>query len=497
MNFVNSINMFRKTKCILVLILALIFYNSSAQNNQVLYYMNLPQKHLLNPAARPSNSLYIGLPAISGINLNINNNFVNFSDVFIKGAGDSILSFLHPDYDVAKFMAKIRDKNSIEPEVLVQLFGLGFNVGRKSYVFLDINERADGNIVLPGDLFKLGFEGNEQFVGSSIDLSSLRGDVKIYHEVGLGFSRDFTSKLRIGIKGKLLMGIAAASIDNKSLSLAVNDDYTHTLNADLVVNFSAPVSVYISSDNKIDSLTFDDSVFNSGKTTIDYLLKSKNIGLGLDIGAEYKFNEKLEVSAAITDIGYINWKRDISNLKANSQFDFSGVDLLDVYNGTMTFDSLGQELLDSLKNSFTLTNEKMPFTTYLPFGVTLGGSYNLTKNISVGILSYSRFIGKQIREALTLSANLNVSNAFSTSIAYTAANNRYDNLGFGLAFRTGWAQFYFIADRIPITWNKIISDGNTIPIPYSWNTIHAMVGMNLAFGNKIKKKNDKPMLLVQ
>lgn len=489
--------MIRNTKYILSFILLLVSCDLSAQNSQVLYYMNLPQNHLLNPAFRPSNSVYIGLPVLSGINININNNFINFSDVFIKGSNDSILSFLHPDYDISKFIAKIKDKNSIEPESVIQLFGLGFNVGRKSYVFLDINERVDGNVVIPGDLFRLGLEGNEQFAGGKMDLSALRGDVKIYHEIGLGFSRDFTSKLRIGIKGKLLAGVAAASIDNNYLSLTVNDDYTHTLDADLTVNLSAPVDVYINSDNTIDSLIFNDSQFDNAGTVADYILKTPNKGLGLDIGAEYKFNDRIKISAAITDLGYIKWKRDISNLKAKSSFEFSGVDMLDVYNGTMTFDSLGQELLDSLKNSFSLTNDKSPFTTWLPFGITAGGSYNLTPSVSVGLLSYTRFIGKQIREALTLSANVNLSNAFSTSIAYTAANHRYDNLGFGLAFRAGWAQFYFIADRIPITWNKIISGDSNIPLPVSWNTVHARIGMNLAFGNRVKKREDKPMILVE
>ena len=140
----------------------------------------------------------------------------------------------------------------------------------------------------------------------------------------------------------------------------------------------------------------------------------------------------------------------------------------------------------------------------------MGGSYNLTKNFSVGVLSYTRFIGKQVKEALTLSANVNVGNAISTTVAYTAANHRYDNLGLGLAFRGGWFQFYFMADRIPVTWNTITSEDfntpkpvsmlfgdNSIPIPSSWNTIHFRFGMNLAFGNNVKKKADKPMVVVQ
>ena len=166
----------------------------------------------------------------------MNNNFVNFSDVFMKGTSDSVISFLNSETSTDNFLAKIRKRNSIEAEISVQLFGLGFSVGKEIYIFFDINERIEGNMVLPGDLFRLGLKGNEQFVGSTIDLSSLRGDLKYYREYGLGFSKNFTSKLRIGVKAKIFSGIAAASIDNRSLGITVNDDYTHTVDADLSVN---------------------------------------------------------------------------------------------------------------------------------------------------------------------------------------------------------------------------------------------------------------------
>lgn len=490
--------MIRKIKYILALFPVLFVLNSSAQNSQVLYYMNLPQRHLLNPALTPTNSVYIGLPVLSGVNVNVNNNFFNFSDLFIKGvAADSVVTFLHPDYDPAKFLAKIKDINSIEPEVQVQIFSLGFRAGNDLFIYLDVNERVNANIALPGDLFRLALQGNEQFVGHTIDFSSLRGDAMYYREIGLGFSKNITPKLRLGIKPKLLFGIASASIDNKSLGITVNDDYTHTLNADLMINFSAPVTVYTSGQNSFDSIRFDDSRYHGTKSVLNYLFKSENRGLGIDIGAEYSINDRLKVSAAVTDLGYIKWKRDISNLKAKSQYTFSGVNLLDVYNGDITFDSLGKQILDSLKQSFYLTNKKTPFTTTLPFGVTLGGSYNLTRSVSIGLLSYTKFIGKQYKEALTVSANVNFGNAFSTTLAYTAMNSRYDNLGFGMAFRTGWMQIYFLTDRIPITWDKIKTNNSNFPLPESLNTIHMRLGMNLDFGNRLKKKNDKPMVIIQ
>jgi len=502
-----------KLKGLLIILMATIITDASAQNSQVMYYMNLPQNHNLNPALRPSNSVYIGLPVISGINLNINNNFVNFSDIFMnRQNSDSVISILHPDYDVDKFLAKIKDKNFLEPEFSVQLFGLGFSAGKDMYIFLDINDRVAGNAVLPGDLFKLALRGNEEFAGSKIDFSSLRGDLTYYREIGLGFSRNFTSKLRIGVKAKMLFGIATASIDNRALSINVNErvadalntdpvntvSYTHSIDADMIFNVSAPLNVYVGKDQDIDSIVFDDNRFKTGKGTADFILGKNNPGLGLDIGATYNFSDRLMVSAAITDLGFIRWNKDVTNINANGQFEFSGLNILDVVNGTKTFDELGQEMLDSLKNSINITASNVPFTTYLPFGVTLGGSYNLTKSISLGILSYSKVIEKLIHESLTFSANANFSNAFSSSLSYTLANNRYDNLGAGIAFRAGIFQFYALADRIPLVWDKLkVDKENTIPIPAGWNTINLRLGMNIVFGNSTRKKEDKPMVVVE
>ena len=84
--------MILKAKYALMLLLSVIISDLSAQNSQVLYYMNLPQNHLLNPALKSSDSLYIGLPFLSGINLNITNNFINLSDIYMKGPkSDSII----------------------------------------------------------------------------------------------------------------------------------------------------------------------------------------------------------------------------------------------------------------------------------------------------------------------------------------------------------------------------------------------------------------------
>jgi hypothetical protein len=485
--------MIYRLKYICIVCLALLSGEAAGQSGQVLYYMNLPQNHLMNPALHPTNSVSVGLPVLSGPYLGINNNFFSYSDLFSKSpTSDSVYSFLSSESATDDFLAKVNKKNSFSPQVTIPLISIGFRAVGGLYFFFDINERIEGNVVLPGDIIKLALKGNEAFVGDEIDMSSLRLDMRYYREFGFTVSKDISSRLSVGVRPRLYTGILAARLENRSLGIKVNEDYTHILDADITANFSGPFSVYVGDENNLDSLVFDDSYFEHFSSLTGF----QNRGLGLDLGATYKLlNNKVMVSAALTDLGYIRWKRDAANLTAKSQFVFDGLDLTDVISGDKDFEDAGKELLDSLKDSFELTSSTEPFSTWMAPGLTLGGSYNLNKNVSFGILSYSRFIGKQVRESLTLSANVNLSNAFSFSLGYSLQNQRADNLGAGIAFRAGIFQFYLVSDRIPVAWDRLkIDDDSAILLPTNWNTVSLRTGMNLSFGNKVSKKNDKPLI---
>lgn len=488
--------MFYRIKYILIVCLLILSGKVTGQTGQVLYYMNLPQNHLMNPAMHPTNSFYIGLPVISGIYVNVSNNFINFSDVFSKSStSDSVYSFLSSDSKTDEFISKVNKKNSFSPQITIPTLSFGFASGKGLYFFFDINERAEANAVLPGDIIKLMLKGNEAFVGDKINLASLRMDMRYFREYGFTISKVITEKLQVGIRPKLFTGIMSTSLDNRSMGITVSEDYTHILDADFTANISAPVDVYTDNENNIDSIVFDDSKLDTWSKRLDYSTFTKNHGLGLDLGATYKLLNNLTVSAALTDIGYIRWKGDVTNLTTKGKFVFDGLDMTDVINGTKEFSDVGQDILDSLKNSFDMVVTNDPFTTWLAPGLTLGGIYNLNKSISFGLLSYSRFIGKQVRESFTMSANLNLSNAFSFSLGYTLQNQRADNLGAGLAFRAGFFQFYAISDRIPISWDKFKIDSNSdVVVPANWNTLNLRIGMNLTFGNNEKKKDNKPMI---
>ena len=147
------------------------------------------------------------------------------------------------------------------------------------------------------------------------------------------------------------------------------------------------------------------------KGVVKEVLNTRNIGFGVDFGAVYNISDRLSVSAAVTDLGFINWKKDISSVTGVSQFEFTGENIQDVYEGSADFNDIVAAYVDSLKSSIVFTETNQPFSTKLSYGISAGVNYNLTK-FSLGMLSYNRFLDA-LPQALTLSANLNLRNLFS------------------------------------------------------------------------------------
>jgi hypothetical protein len=286
----------------------------------------------------------------------------------------------------------------------------------------------------------------------------------------------------------------------------VNNDFTQTVTADASLNISGKETL-----NKIFS---ENGLFGKSDSTtktdvkgfaFDYFRQPiSNFGLGLDVGAVFNLNKYLSFSASVTDIGYINWKHDLKSFRAHGSFDLPGYSLTDIVNDPdLTIDSIFDPIVNAITDNFIDTIPGS-FKTYLPMGVSAGVSFNPFPFLSIGVLSNTKFYAKTVNEAITLSANAYVGRIVTASLSYTMANYTYNNLGFGLGFKTGSIfQFYVIADKIPLDWGKIYigkdngEKSSPIPIPQSMNLFNLSIGMNIVFGKPVSKKTDKPMIVVQ
>jgi len=474
--------------------------------------MNLPQNHFLNPAIKPSSRFYIGLPVITGVSEEIGNDFLKVSDIIPPGT--IIDSTFFTKLDINKLAANLKSRNTITTNTGIQLLGLGLTFGKDLYIFFDIIDRIDANLIFPRDLMKLYITGYDQFIGQTIDLSGMNIKGQYYREYGLGFSRNITDNLRIGAKVKLLSGIASMSMDNRALTLKVNNDFSQTVTADASLDVSGKETLdRIFKDNNIKVLSGDNLIskvdstrgYNFDGCLYDFLrVPVSNAGISFDIGAVYTIGKLISLSASIRDLGFINWKKDLKSYNARNSFTLKGITLEDVVNDTYSIDEMVNSLVDTVKKSFIEDPSPESYRTKLPTGIAVGAAINLLPVLSLGVLSDSRIYAGSIKESFTMSANLYLGRLFSASMSYTIANYSYDNLGFGLAFRAGIAQIYLIADKIPLSWEKVYYGGegggnySSIRIPQNMNLFNLNLGLNFSFGKpRITSKTDKPMILIQ
>lgn len=501
--------MVRIKRFLLIVFLAATYFNSTAQNSQVMYYMKIPQNHLINPAVKPDNLYYLGVPVLSGLSTSINNNFLELTDIFTPDLkADSIISFQNPNFDLNKIAGKLKKHNNISVDANIQFLGFGFTVWKGLYLFVDVIDRVEAAAVFPKDLLNLYLKDYNQFLNQTVDLSGLNFNGQYFREYGLGFSKNVTEKLRIGAKIKLLSGIASASLDDRKLSLKINStDFTKEVTADATLSFSGKTYIdRLFYDNYILKRSSDQSNRSPNvKGFINDLLfpPMTNTGVGFDFGAVYEVNNMITVSASVTDLGFIKWKNDLKSFSAkDTTLTFNSFTLQDVVDQKITLSTLFDDAGNTIRDSFKEDARPGAFKTYLPTEIHLGANINLLPVLSIGILSSSKIWSGQVKEALTLSGNVYLGRMFSGSLSYTTANYSFDNFGIGLAFKAGPAQIYLIADKIPVKWSRIYlkkqpGEYTPLSLPDRWYTLNFQIGLNFAFGKVVNTQVDKPMISEQ
>ena len=162
----------------------------------------------------------------------------------------------------------------------------------------------------------------------------------------------------IGLKSKLLFGIANLSTSESDINLITGAD-RWVIDANYDMNFSMPgVIVPIDADGFLDFDTgFDfDSTLSTFK---DYRkIGTQNVGLAFDIGAHFRPIDRLEISASIIDLGYIRWKGYIFSMDQTSEFNYEGIEA-DRLN---ELDNIGDQILDTLGEMFDFTTKTTKYS---------------------------------------------------------------------------------------------------------------------------------------
>ncbi|GHN00838.1 hypothetical protein WSM22_23270 [Cytophagales bacterium WSM2-2] len=421
-----------------------------------MYFMNsLPQVVYGNPALIPKYKFSLGLPGSSVFVLYANSGF-NYDDVISKSSGTV-------SADLPKLYSRLQNKNYITNAVQADVFRLSFKLNPRIYFTFNITGKFYNRLMIPKDLTGLAINGTVPFIDGTATLSPKVESVG-YIESAWGASYAVNKDLVVGARVKLLKGFANATTESSALNVSLNSDYSITAAADL--------------DSKTSGThNFTQTGFDFSKSWNDYLT---NNGYAFDIGATYRFFDRLTVGASLVDIGRITWSNDTYGYsldKTKATYTFQGIDLNKVLQGDNNY--IDAEV-DTVKNRFNLTEKKIgSYSTPLPGKVYLSGNYEIRRNFTVGALFFGEFFRERFSPSVTTSVNKHFGRRFSGSLSYTITNNSYNNIGTGLALNGAHFQFYIVGDNLLGAPLALATSGNLNPYLNNSKFFTFRLGLNI------------------
>jgi len=459
-------------KLIIIALVAFAGLKANAQQDLTLYNARyLQQASFTNAAFTPECNVTVG--------------GILFGSTYIRGGSSgitrrSISNFIQGPDDAVKSLDRMKDLNYLEVDAGRDIIHFGFRVKEKNYFSLNASVRTFNTLTYARDAATLMIMGNGAsaddpgnenipaeylLLGNRANLDGTGVQSITYGEIGLQYARKFLEddKLSIGIRPKLLLGLANMNTAESTLGVTTDaNTFGITIDGSYLVNNSIPIDQ-------------EDSSFS--------LPVFSNLGFGIDLGASFDITEKMQVSASVNNLGFINWKNEATNYSANGgSFEFRGA-LIDgsILDAGTAFDSLGtsfaEDLLDSLNSQFGVDTTNDNYRTNLPARYNLGFNYQLTERANVGVLMNAYNIKKQLRAAFTLSYNYRIRKAIGFHANYSINNRSFANLGLGFSFNIKSYQLYAMSDNMLFF------------LPNATN-MHVRGGINWTFGCSNDKDKD-------
>lgn len=406
------------------------------------FMRNNPRSAFANPAFYTSDYGYFDM-ALGGIEFGAQNLGLKYDKFFhFNAAGQPTV------VDLDAGVASLRNVNYVNTYLNFDVF----NSGRRTrYGFFTYTHRIREveSLSYNKDLVQLVANGNSAFLGESNPADiSVRVAARAYQEFSFGYQMSLTQELNIGLRLKFLMGF----IDAKTRALNVKlytDPETYALklmsNADVVGTLPYQ---FVMEDGK---LSIVDRRFNPANLF-------KNYGAGIDLGAEYKFDEQWGAAAAINDLGFIRWNnysinftgelQDNGSFYDNGAFVFSGLTPEQV-NGIINDPNYVSALADSLAGYLNVSpNNIVGYTSSLYTNLMLRGYYDLTPEhrFSAQFTGYN--VGLGMKPAFTLAYTGSFAEKYDVVATYTMMPGGIDNLGVGLSANLGGMLIYVATNNL-------------------------------------------------
>ena len=377
--------------------------------NSAYFTSDYKYRHDLNPAYGNEQN-YISWPALGNLNVSTHGNF-GYGDVvmnnpmFGKGSDKKMTTFLNPYISSSDALSGFsKGNNRISGNVDITILSAGFKAFG-GYNTIELGARTSFGMSLPYELFEFAKNtGNKSY-----DIGDVTANATAFAQLAFGHSHQIGDKLRIGAKVKFLFGGARADMKMENLKADLTADDKWTVTGKATANVSMKGFTYLESEEE-----YNDPQRGTYRKVDDVDIDGAGLGgfgMAFDLGGIYKINRDWTVSAAVVDLGFINWSNNMQATNRSQSFIFNGFhDTAVKSDHTNSLDNQADKYGDQIADFANLSDEGDQGSRSTGFGATVnvGCEYTLPvyRKLTFGLLSSARINGDHTWTEGRLSANV-------------------------------------------------------------------------------------------
>jgi hypothetical protein len=373
------------------------------------------QRSHYNPAFADDKKVSIALGSLSVNAYTSGDNPLSFG--VVNSVGDLVISadnIQRQPIDIAGFSS-------------IGTVELGLRLGNNWSVSAGHMLHVAANTTLAEDFINVALDGNAPYIGQTLELNpSLH--FMTYQEVyaGVGYHTEaFSGGLRLG----LVSGTQSVETVNEQLNLTTSEEYYQLqFDNDFLVNTVAGVTY-----DGIDDIDVESVSASFGDNT----------GLSIDLGASYRPNSRLELSASILDLGSITWSERAQQFRSKGSFSYDGIDISEYINSDLEIN-----FSDSLDNLLEIEETNNSYTTALPARFTLGATYDINDKWTVSGLLVQRLNPDISGTLVAINSTYSIFKFFDLGVTYSYRESSPVNFGVNVACNFGPVQLLFATDNI-------------------------------------------------
>lgn len=406
-----------------------------AQDGNPLQFLgNVSQSSFINPAHQnKTDKLVVGLPFLSGTHFEWDANF----------ALDYIFSERF-SYSFDRFYHSLDGPGDGISEGRIPLVFLSLKEQNHTWTF-SVSEKFTGAAHFDREVLKFIDRGTMPYYGNDDSFGPLTFTAQYFREVAVGISTEIWEGFDVGVRPKLLFG--KLFYETSELQIDVKTD--HETEQLLVrpgggYTVSGPVEVRYDTASQT---TYTSVNLKPG----DYFFNFRNMGAAVDVGINYRFANKSEVTLGIIDLGFTGLKHHTYEVEYTDQIRFPQDELYQSNDSLMPHYIEPKEALRALNDSIpgiTMARETgKRIYVALPVKINAAYKHQLSQTLWIGFSNQFTFIKNHSDNYFSGFINARL-NRFELAANINLYNFRKVLPGFGAGYTGEHFQYYLATNNI-------------------------------------------------